>query len=81
MKERFVIELEIQGDNIFLNSLVKSIEPDVRSVPSSCRVEAWINRSFYLLIECEDLSDFRALFTSYFNIISVLIKLYLEFKG
>lgn len=79
--ERFIISLEVKGDTVFLNSLARSVEPDVKNVPPTCRVEHNVDDSFHLVIDCESLSDFRALFTSYFNILSVLIKLYQEFKG
>lgn len=81
LNEKFIIKLEISGDNFFIISLAKSLEPDVKNVPPSCSVESWIDDSYHLVIDCGDLSDFRALFTSYFNILSVLIKLYLELKG
>ncbi|MEM1555329.1 MAG: hypothetical protein QXM54_02205 [Desulfurococcaceae archaeon] len=81
MNERFIIELRIDGSSDFINSLFKSIEPDTRNIPRDCRVESWCNDSFYLVIDCRDLSSFRALFTSYFNILSVLIKLYLDLVG
>lgn len=81
MSERFIIELKITGDHRFISSLARSVEPDTRNTPFDCRVESWCNDSFHLVIDCKDLSVFRALFTSYFNILSVLIKLYLDLEG
>jgi len=77
MENKYVLELEIKSDNVrFLHSLHDALKPDTQNTPPNCRVDVCVDgKVFYLRIECLKLNDLRALFNSYYNILSSIMHL------
>lgn len=75
MVDQIVLELRIRGlDEKTLSSLYYSLKPDTIDLPVDCSVE--ISRScdeLTLYIRCRRVNDLRALFNSFFNIISTIL--------
>lgn len=80
MIERCELELELTNLNgKFLEALERALRPDALSPPSNCNISLNLisgnETKLIVKITCRDVSDLRALFFSYFTIVSAILEL------
>lgn len=77
MIEKCELELELSNtDKKFLEAVVKTLKPDTYSLPKDCFIDLNIFETKLIIkISCREISNLRALFFSYFTIISTILDL------
>lgn len=75
MNDVFKLELYITGDAGFIDSVCRSIEPDSKNAPEGCSITVDCREGLYIVFKCTKLSGLRALFNSYFNLLSALFRI------
>ena len=83
MSRKYSLELEIsEYDSRVLSSIMRALKPDTRNTPRECSVDVSMSSDnrLFLVIECDEISDLRALFNSYFNIISTILHIVEDVK-
>ncbi|MET1160632.1 MAG: KEOPS complex subunit Pcc1, partial [Thermoprotei archaeon] len=80
---KYVLKLAIENkDAGFLRALAKSLEPDIHNLPHTCKAEITLfNESAELIIECREINDLRALFNSFYSIVSMILHLTEELES
>lgn len=77
MIKQYCLELIIKdNDLLMIESLFKSLKPDTYNTPETCNITLDLNKNekqLYIGITCNRISDLRALFNSYYNIISTIL--------
>ncbi len=82
MIKEYCLELFIkENDKKMLHSLFKALKPDTYNVPNNCNVKINLSEGkdqLYMRISCSKINDLRALFNSYYNIISTILHIWEE---
>ena len=70
--------LEVNAPRRIIKSIYKSLYPDTETPPPGCTVKVSIinEEKLSLTMECERVSLLRALFNSYFSILSMIMHVY-----
>ncbi|RLG81525.1 MAG: hypothetical protein DRO13_00930 [Thermoprotei archaeon] len=71
----YIVELVLEDhNNIFLEALKNSLYPDSQNVPKNCNVEIIKSgESLKIMIKCSEVNDLRALFNSFYSIVSAIL--------
>ncbi len=82
MNNKYILELIISNpDDEKLFSIKNALEPDTYNVPKDCRVFIEMKQKLYLYIECSEINDLRALFNSYYSILSSILHIVEEISS
>ncbi len=76
MQNKYVLSLDITGSKELLSAIFKSLYPDAKTPPPGCVIDIVMDKGVHLEITCKRVSLLRALFNSYFSILSMLIHVY-----
>jgi len=80
LREKYVLELAIAcGDEKFIEALKRALEPEAREVKENCSVILGMDlaeRKLTIKIECLKINDLRAMFNSYYSVISSILHLW-----
>jgi tRNA threonylcarbamoyladenosine modification (KEOPS) complex Pcc1 subunit len=82
LDNNYTLKLHVEGPSGFIESIYKSLYPDTKTPPPDCNVHIESsNNELYLELTCKRVGLLRALFNSYFSILSMLIHVYEGFTN